>query len=242
MTSEYNPDTEEGRKPERSRQAEAEDDARPITGEPVAPLRLRLEPPRVTRLSRRVLIGLGAAGSLAISGVLYYGLQTRNGSQGQELYSTDNRSTPDGLNGLPKDYSGVPKLGPPLPGDLGSPILNAQNAGQPVLAPGIAAPNAGRSGRRRRNSGGRRSWRRRGSPSSSLRPKRGLPAAVRQCRQCRPRRRRPTSAVSAGAAAGDAFRAGTGSSPSSTRPPTSAPWRPIASSHPHRRTCCRPAR
>ncbi len=143
MTSEYNPDTEEGRKPERSRQAEAEDDARPITGEPVAPVRLRLEPPRVPRLSRRVLIGLGAAGSLAISGVLYYGLQTRNGSQGQELYSTDNRSTPDGLNGLPKAYSGVPKLGPPLPGDLGRPILNARNAGQPVPAPGIAAPNAG---------------------------------------------------------------------------------------------------
>lgn len=143
MTSEDNPDTEEGRKPERSRQAEAEDDARPITGEAVAPVRLRLEPPRVPRLSRRVLIGLGAAGSLAISGVLYYGLQTRNGSQGQELYSTDNRSTPDGLNGLPKDYSGAPKLGPPQPGDLGRPILNARNAGQPVPAPGIAAPNAG---------------------------------------------------------------------------------------------------
>jgi type IV secretory pathway VirB10-like protein len=31
---------------------------------------------------------------------------------------------------LPKDYAGVPKLGPPLPGDLGRPILAAQNAGQ----------------------------------------------------------------------------------------------------------------
>ncbi|OLP58960.1 conjugal transfer protein TraI [Xaviernesmea oryzae] len=134
---------EEGRQPELSHQAGAEDDARPLTGEPVAPMRLRPEPPRVTRLSRKVLIGLGAAGSLAISGALYYALQTRSGSQGQELYSTDNRSTPDGLNGLPKDYSGVPKLGPPLPGDLGRPILNAQNAGQPVPAPAIVAPNAG---------------------------------------------------------------------------------------------------
>jgi type IV secretion system protein VirB10 len=34
----------------------------------------------------------------------------------------------------------VPKLGPPLPGDLGRPILNAQNAGQPVPTPGIATP------------------------------------------------------------------------------------------------------
>ncbi|SEM02549.1 TraB/TrbI/VirB10 family type IV secretion system protein [Xaviernesmea oryzae] len=143
MSSEFDPDMEEGRQPELSHQAGAEDDARPLTGEPVAPMRLRPEPPRVTRLSRKVLIGLGAAGSLAISGALYYALQTRSGSQGQELYSTDNRSTPDGLNGLPKDYSGVPKLGPPLPGDLGRPILNAQNAGQPVPAPAIVAPNAG---------------------------------------------------------------------------------------------------
>ena len=121
----------------------SEDDSRPLTGEPVAPMRLRPEPPRVTRLSRKVLIGLGAVGSLAISGALYYALQTRNGGQGQELYSIDNRTTPDGLAGLPKDYSGVPKLGPPLPGDLGRPILNAQNAGQPVPAPGIITPNTG---------------------------------------------------------------------------------------------------
>src|SRR5262249_27114837 len=46
-----------------------------------------------------------------------------------ELYNTDTRSTPDALNNLPRDYAGapkpVPKLGPPLPGDLGRPILNA---------------------------------------------------------------------------------------------------------------------
>ena len=58
-----------------------------------------------------------------------------------ELYSTENRSTADGLAGLPRDYSGVPRLGPPLPGDLGRPILDAQNRGQPVPAPGIATPN-----------------------------------------------------------------------------------------------------
>lgn len=137
--SETDPAKEEG-VPETPRQPEVEDDARPLTGEPAATMRLRPEPPRVTRLSRKVLIGLGAASSLTISGALYYALQTRNGGQGQELYSTDNRSTPDGLAGLPKDYSGVPKLGPPLPGDLGRPILNARDAGQPVPAPGIATP------------------------------------------------------------------------------------------------------
>ncbi|WP_347271723.1 TrbI/VirB10 family protein [Rhizorhabdus histidinilytica] len=104
-------------------------------------MRLRPEPPRVTRLSRKVLAGLGLVASLGVGGALLYALQTRNAdNQGQELYSTDNRSTPDGLNGLPKDYSGVPRLGPPLPGDLGRPILNAQNGGQPVPTPGMSTP------------------------------------------------------------------------------------------------------
>src|SRR3546814_11728563 len=57
--------------------------------------------------------------------------------------STDNRSTADGLAGLPRDYSGVPRLGPPLPGDLGRPIVGAQERGQPVPAPGIGTPNPG---------------------------------------------------------------------------------------------------
>ncbi|WP_409977855.1 TrbI/VirB10 family protein [Bradyrhizobium sp. SZCCHNS2005] len=141
--SQDDPDKKEGREPEVGRPVEpTEDDARPLTGEPVAPMRLRPEPPRVTRLSRKVLAGLGLAASVGVGGALIYALQTRHdGEQGQELISTDNRTTPDGLAGLPKDYSGVPKLGPPLPGDLGRPILNAQNAGQPVPTPGIATPS-----------------------------------------------------------------------------------------------------
>ena len=143
--SEEHPGDKEERDAEAPRPAdrpEVDDDARPLTGEPVAPMRLRPEPPRVTRLSRKVLAGLGLAASLGVGGALIYALQTRDGgNQNQELYSTDNRTTPDGLAGLPKDYSGVPKLGPPLPGDLGRPILSAQNAGQPVPTPGIAAPS-----------------------------------------------------------------------------------------------------
>ena len=143
MSDERDPEREESRTPDGALQPDAADetDDRPLTGEPVAPMRLRPEPPRVTRLSRKVLAGLGLVVSLGVGGALLYALQTRNaGNQGQELYSTDNRSTPDGLNGLPKDYSGVPRLGPPLPGDLGRPILNAQNGGQPIPAPGTTTP------------------------------------------------------------------------------------------------------
>ncbi|RJT27850.1 TrbI/VirB10 family protein [Mesorhizobium waimense] len=117
-------------------EAPTDDASRPSTGEPAATMRLRAEPPRVTRLSRKALTGLGLAASLTVGGALIYALQNRQQGQGQELYSTDNRSTPDGLAGLPKDYAGVPKLGLPLPGDLGRPILAAQNGGTaPSTAP-----------------------------------------------------------------------------------------------------------
>lgn len=100
-------------------------------------LRLRAERPPVTRLSRKVLIGLGGVSGLAIAAALIYALQSRHADQaGKELYSTENRTTADGLAGLPRDYTGIPKLGPPLPGDLGRPILNAQNQGHPVPATG----------------------------------------------------------------------------------------------------------
>ena len=95
--------------------------------------------------------GLGLVASVGLGGALIYALQTRDGGgPTEELYSTENRSTADGLAGLPRDYSGVPRLGPPLPGDLGRPILDAQNRGQPVPAPGIATPNPGLSAEEQR--------------------------------------------------------------------------------------------
>jgi type IV secretory pathway VirB10-like protein len=123
-----------------------EEDEAPLTGsasDAAAPMRLRAEAPRVTRLSRKVLAGIGLVASVGIGGALIYALQSRDGGKSaEELYSTDNRSTADGLAGLPRDYSSVPQLGPPLPGDLGRPILGAQNRGQPLPNqpnPGLSA-------------------------------------------------------------------------------------------------------
>jgi type IV secretion system protein VirB10 len=90
------------------------------------------------RLSRKVLAGLAGVASLAILSSLIWALGTsKHGQQsGQELFNTDNKTTPDGLASLPKDYTGlpqnVPQLGPPLPGDLGRPILNAHAVGPPA--------------------------------------------------------------------------------------------------------------
>lgn len=128
-----------------------EDDAPLLgpAGDAAAPMRLRGEAPRVTRLSRKVLAGVGLVASVGIGGALIYALQTRDhGKPAEELYSTENRSTADGLAGLPRDYSGVPQLGPPLPGDLGRPILGAQNRGQPVPA-GVANPGLSAEEQRR---------------------------------------------------------------------------------------------
>ena len=70
--------------------------------ETAAPMRLRAEPPRVTRLSRKMLAGVGAVAMLGIGGALIYALQTRDaGPGGEELYSTENRPTADGLSGPP---------------------------------------------------------------------------------------------------------------------------------------------
>lgn len=133
---------------------EEEDAGAPLTGsapDAAAPMRLRAEAPRVTRLSRKMLAGLTLVASLGLGGALVYALQTRtNGRPAEELYSTDNRSTADGLQGLPRDYTGVPRLGPPLPGDLGRPILDAQNRGQPVPTPGVAPAQPGLSAEEQR--------------------------------------------------------------------------------------------
>ena len=119
-------------------------------GDAAAPMRLRAEPPRVTRLSRKVLGGISLVAALGVGGALIYALQTRSiGPGSEELYSTQNRRTADGLAGLPRDYTG-PVLGPPLPGDLGRPILDAQNRGQPVTPPMAAAPTVDPVEQRRR--------------------------------------------------------------------------------------------
>ncbi|NKM65666.1 conjugal transfer protein TraI [Rhizobium leguminosarum bv. viciae] len=107
-----------------------------------AQFRLRPDPPRITRLSRKVLIGLGGLAGIAVAGALFWALDTnRRGNRSPtELYNTENRTPADGIAGLPNDYTNIPKLGPALPGDLGRPILRAQEEGKPVVAPSVQAP------------------------------------------------------------------------------------------------------
>jgi type IV secretion system protein VirB10 len=96
-----------------------------------AELRLRPERPKVTRISRKVLIGLGTVASVSVIGLTYWALQSRGVKpENQNLYNTQNQNVADYVASLPSNYGDLPKqapqLGPPLPGDLGPPILHAE--------------------------------------------------------------------------------------------------------------------
>ncbi len=111
-----------------------------------AAFRLRPERPGVMRLSRRALGALAGVSALALGGALVFALQSSHPKpQSDELYNTDHRTTADGLARLPGDYSAVgrtaPQLGPPLPGDLGRPMLKAGTPPPPMATAGEATPN-----------------------------------------------------------------------------------------------------
>ncbi|MCY1349972.1 Bacterial conjugation TrbI-like protein [compost metagenome] len=105
----------------------------------VAPesLELRAQPRPVTRLNPRTLAVLAGGLASAVLGAMLWSLQPqqrRDGAEQRELYNVDRVTRSEGLEQLPADYSQlppavapeVPQLGPPLPGDLGGPILRAE--------------------------------------------------------------------------------------------------------------------
>ena len=95
---------------------------------------LKASPRRVLRFKRNLLIGIAAVGCLAICGVTWMALRGsafhRVNSNAGNLYNNGNNPTPDALAGLPSNYGQIPKpkpqLGPPLPGDLGPPIVERE--------------------------------------------------------------------------------------------------------------------
>lgn len=100
---------------------------------------LRGDPPRVMRLSRKALALMGVAAGLGIGGSLIYALKPPDEKEAKELYSTDSRATSETITSGPRDYNQAPKLGPPLPGDLGGPIVSAQQRGENVPVPPVSA-------------------------------------------------------------------------------------------------------
>ncbi|MDR6530247.1 type IV secretion system protein VirB10 [Caulobacter rhizosphaerae] len=109
-----------------------------------AAVRLRAAPPRVARLSRVAIAGLAGLGAAGIGAALALALQPRAPKPVViKTAETDGRP-PQAVIAGPRTYAEIPKLGPPLPGDLGRPILAAQQRGQtvqpPPIGPGPADP------------------------------------------------------------------------------------------------------
>jgi type IV secretory pathway VirB10-like protein len=94
-------------------------------------LAIRARPARAIRFRRGVIVGIAAFGSVSLVAVAWIALRPQvfsSVADRQELSEPSTRAATDALNGLPATYGDAPKLGPPLPGDLGRPILTHQRA------------------------------------------------------------------------------------------------------------------
>jgi len=109
-------------------------------------LALRAVPARAIRFKRGAIIGIAAIGSVGLMATAWVALRSHGVSiavgNGGDVVAA--RSPADAVNALPGTYADVPKLGPPLPGDLGRAILDQQRAGgvQPASTASAQATSA----------------------------------------------------------------------------------------------------
>lgn len=92
-------------------------------------LAIRARPMRAIRFKRGVIIGIAALGSVSLMAVTFFALKPqvfRAVAVGEELSEPSRGGSSEALADLPASYGDAPKLGPPLPGDLGRPILARQ--------------------------------------------------------------------------------------------------------------------
>lgn len=90
---------------------------------------LRAKPLPAIRFRRGVIVSAIAIASMLVAGTTWYALAPRLpvGSSAKQESDAPPPPPADTLGALPATYAGVPKLGPPLPGDLGRPILERQH-------------------------------------------------------------------------------------------------------------------
>ncbi len=106
-------------------------DPRIVTGK-VDPetLVLRARPARAIRFRRGVVVSIAALASAGIVATAWFALKPPSFQLGSQHQDTSAAASPpsDTLGALPATYGAVPQLGPPLPGDLGKPILDHRRA------------------------------------------------------------------------------------------------------------------
>lgn len=93
-------------------------------------LRLRGSTTPVARVSRKALIITVSVVAIGVAAAVAWSLREKERSATAPVFQPA-ASPPEAVTGLPRDYlqrRQVPVLGPPLPGDLGRPMLSAQRA------------------------------------------------------------------------------------------------------------------
>ncbi|KFG88654.1 Conjugal transfer protein trbI [Sphingobium herbicidovorans NBRC 16415] len=108
---------------------------------------LRGSPRRVVRFRRELIIGMAAVGALAIAATAWIALSPASfklAASGDEMFDAQAARSPEALAAAPGSYDAIPKLGSPLPGDLGRPILEHQRklAGEGEVLPADPAADA----------------------------------------------------------------------------------------------------
>jgi len=89
---------------------------------------LRGRPKPVIRFRRGLIIGVSAIATAALIGFAWVALEPPSFRFAGETDASElaSRAAPEGIADAPASYADVPQLGPPLPGDLGGPILEQQ--------------------------------------------------------------------------------------------------------------------
>jgi type IV secretion system protein VirB10 len=90
---------------------------------------LRGRPRPAVRFRRGLIVGVTGAAVAALIAISWFALEPpsfRKAAAPIERDEPARAGSPDALAGAPRDYGDVPRLGPPLPGDLGRPILEQQ--------------------------------------------------------------------------------------------------------------------
>ena len=128
--------------------AHSEDIAGPPPKEDPETLVLRESPRPVVRFRRGLIIGITGVVAACLVTVTWFALEppSLRMATGQEGEGDPLRkAAPDALANAPSSYGEVPRLGPPLPGDLGRPILEHQRRLEEegaAVPPSAATPQA----------------------------------------------------------------------------------------------------
>lgn len=106
--------------------------------EPLAPAKenpeslvLRGRPRPAVRFRRGLIVGICGSVAASLVALAWLALDPpsfRKVAAAPAVDEVSGRPADDALGGLPKSYGDVPRLGPPLPGDLGRPILEQQRS------------------------------------------------------------------------------------------------------------------